>query len=52
MTDQKGESIGIVGQGGMVFISSEIATNAIITWDKGQCTFSLAAGNSKEVLCQ
>ncbi|WP_272678558.1 fimbria/pilus outer membrane usher protein [Providencia sp. PROV019] len=52
VTDQKGESIGIVGQGGMVFISSEIATNAIITWDKGQCTFSLAAGNSKEVLCQ
>ncbi|EPO5264221.1 fimbria/pilus outer membrane usher protein [Providencia rettgeri] len=52
VTDQKGEAIGIVGQGGMVFISSEIATNAIITWDKGQCIFSLAAGNSKEVLCQ
>ncbi|MEX6070146.1 FimD/PapC C-terminal domain-containing protein [Providencia hangzhouensis] len=52
VTDINGESIGIVGQGGTVFISSETANVAIIKWDNGQCSFSLEASNSKEILCQ
>ncbi|MEY1175747.1 fimbria/pilus outer membrane usher protein [Providencia vermicola] len=52
VTDKNGESIGIVGQGGTVFISSETAKEAFIKWDNGQCSFSLEAGNSKESLCQ
>ena len=52
VTDRQGEYIGIVGQGGTVFISNENVKEAIIKWDNGQCSFSLVAGNSKEILCQ
>lgn len=49
--DHTGESIGIVGQGGSVFISNDEATQAIIKWDGGECSFSLDS-ESKDKLCQ
>ncbi|MEX5987827.1 FimD/PapC C-terminal domain-containing protein [Providencia hangzhouensis] len=39
VTDINGESIGIVGQGGTVFINSETANVAIIKWDNGSVHF-------------
>ncbi|MTC57395.1 MULTISPECIES: fimbria/pilus outer membrane usher protein [Providencia] len=45
------EYIGIVGQGGTVFINNEDAKIATIKWENGQCSFSLEAGNSQESLC-
>ncbi len=52
VTNQQGESIGVVGQGGTVFISNEEAKNAYVKWDNGQCVFSLEAGTSKDSVCR
>lgn len=52
MTNAEGESIGVVGQGGTVFISNEDAKEAIVKWDNGQCVFSLEAGTSKDSVCR
>lgn len=52
VTDKDGNLLGIVGQGGTVFISKETAKEAFIKWAGGQCSFSLEESNSKDVLCQ
>ncbi|HGN2078868.1 TPA: fimbria/pilus outer membrane usher protein [Providencia stuartii] len=52
VTNAEGESIGVVGQGGTVFISNEDAKEAIVKWDNGQCVFSLEAGTSKDSVCR
>lgn len=52
VTNQQGDSIGVVGQGGTVFISNVETNIGIIKWDKGECRFVIDAGESKEKLCQ
>ncbi|UBX48525.1 fimbrial biogenesis outer membrane usher protein [Providencia alcalifaciens] len=47
-----GDYIGIVGQGGTVFITNNESKLATVKWDGGECSFSLTAGNSQESLCQ
>ncbi|WP_392552955.1 fimbria/pilus outer membrane usher protein [Orbus wheelerorum] len=44
-------SIGIVGQGGQVFITNDISDEAIVTWESGQCRFSLKDSDIKDKVC-
>lgn len=51
ITDDAGESIGFVGQGSSLFISSETAKRARIGWDGGQCEVNLSPITVKELVC-
>ncbi|EEB44939.1 fimbrial usher protein [Providencia alcalifaciens DSM 30120] len=52
VVDSKGDYIGIVGQGGTVFISNNESKIATVKWEGGECSFPLTAENSQESLCQ
>ncbi|WP_392560596.1 fimbria/pilus outer membrane usher protein [Orbus mooreae] len=45
------ESIGVVGQGGQVFISDDKATQAIVDGINGKCSFSLDDSNQSDKVC-
>jgi len=47
----KNESIGVVGQGGQVFIRGETDTRAIVKGNHGQCSFSLNSNESNDKVC-
>ncbi|CAG9419051.1 fimbria/pilus outer membrane usher protein [Providencia alcalifaciens] len=50
--DPQGSYIGVVGQGGTVFISNNESKLATVKWEGGECSFPLTAENSQESLCQ
>ncbi|WP_333853993.1 fimbria/pilus outer membrane usher protein [Leclercia sp.] len=49
--DEKDESIGFVGQGSTLFISSDTAKRARIGWDGGRCEVNLMQPELKEQVC-
>jgi len=49
--NQQNESIGVVGQGGLVFIYNDKATIAIVKGLKGQCSFTLNDINTNDREC-
>ena len=51
ITDEKDESIGFVGQGSTLFISSDTAKRARIGWDGGRCEVNLMQPDLKEQVC-
>ena len=52
ITDGKGNEIGVVGQGSMLFINDASAHDAVVKWSGGQCTVQLNPVNSKEKVCR
>ena len=50
--DPQGNYIGVVGQGGTVFISNNESKLATVKWEGGECSFPLTTENSQESLCQ
>lgn len=51
ITDETGGSIGFVGQGSSLFISSDTAKRGRIGWEGGQCEVNLVPVTVKELLC-
>ncbi|WP_392553490.1 fimbria/pilus outer membrane usher protein [Orbus wheelerorum] len=51
VVNQNNESIGVVGQGGQVFIYDDKATEAIVEGRKGKCSFLLNESNEKDRVC-
>ncbi|QPT14893.1 fimbrial biogenesis outer membrane usher protein [Serratia rubidaea] len=52
IVDENGKYIGVVGQGSTLFISSDTAKQAVITWSNGRCTIALNPASTKDAVCQ
>lgn len=50
--DPVGRTIGVVGQGSMMFISDDTAKRAIVKWSGGQCSVELDKATNKERICR
>lgn len=52
IVNEKGASIGVVGQGSLLFINDEQAERAQVKWAGGQCVLSLKNSPDKETVCR
>ncbi|MBJ3816717.1 fimbrial biogenesis outer membrane usher protein [Shimwellia pseudoproteus] len=52
ITDAKGNDIGVVGQGSMMFINDASAGEAIVKWSGGECRVTINSTAGKETVCR